>query len=564
MRDECKNQRIIETDNQEGFSGQLHWGDNELIHIELEDYCLEEGSKDSIEWSCKNGRKLTTLNNDIYNSHIYPTYLLEGHDLPAKYSGFLVRLSNVSQWLLRGSGFDLSNNVLTKEIPDEVFSLSVKKPDQVSLKISAPFRFETRKSKTNKDVTEIEEFYYIEIAYEKPQSIEYILEETQSIRRLFSFMLGSPLNIEDLALKNSDKKISLVFNDVKVKETINSFVDAIIDAAYLNSSDGWEKLFQSFYSPKQHKRFKGLWSKFFGVMAHEGFWEHGIFGCVSLLEAYCSNHCRNCDDPLPEEVFESIVESYKDLIDTHKSTHDSHSTEIFEGLKGLLGKSRNTKYPIFNMKFDKLISDTPNEIVESIGITTEDFKHIKDIRDKVAHGGTPKTNNHLEITHEITIKSKIMVLILYYIYTDLGFDKEDFNRFLSRRFNKILRSAQLNKEKIDRYSENVKFYEISNTSFEKAKNTNGHQLVFKHDSNSNSLIFDDVLTDKVKKWPSESNTQSNLEQFVFDTVSQSMKCGKVGYLNRLYVTHGEESKELWGVCVIDPPEDLYELLRSYP
>jgi len=216
------------------------------------------------------------------------------------------------------------------------------------------------------------------------------------------------------------------------------------------------------------------------------------------------------------------------------------------------------------MKFDKLISDTPNEIVESIGITTEDFKHIKDIRDKVAHGGTPKTNNHLEITHEITIKSKIMVLILYYIYTDLGFDKEDFNRFLSRRFNKILRSAQLNKEKIDRYSENVKFYEISNTSFEKAKNTNGHQLVFKHDSNSNSLIFDDVLTDKVKKWPSESNTQSNLEQFVFDTVSQSMKCGKVGYLNRLYVTHGEESKELWGVCVIDPPEDLYELLRSYP
>jgi hypothetical protein len=299
-------------------------------------------------------------------------------------------------------------------------------------------------------------------------------------------------------------------------------------------------------------------------MAHEGFWEHGIFSCVSLLEAYCSNHCRNCDDPLPEEIFESIVESYKVLIDTHKSVHDSHSMEIFEGLKGLLGKSRNTKYPIFNMKFDKLISDTPNEIVESIGITTEDFKHIKDIRDKVAHGGTPKTNNHLEITHEVTIKSKIMVLILYYIYTDLGFDKEDFNSFLSRRFNKILRSAQLNKEKIDRYSDNVKFYEISNTSFEKAKNTNGHQLVFKHDSNSNSLIFDDVFTEKVKKWPSESNTQTNVEQFVFDTVSQSMDCETIGYLNRLYVAHGEESKELWGVCVIDPAEDLYELSRSYP
>lgn len=281
MLDKCKNQRIVEADNQEGFSGQLHWGDNELIHIELEDYCLEEGSKDSIEWSCKNGRKITTLNNDIYNSRIYPTYLLEGHDLPDKYSGFLVRLSNVSQWLLRWSGFDLSNNALTKEIPDEVFSLSVKKPDQISLKISTPFQFETRTSKTNKDVTEVEEFYYVEIAYEKPQSIEYILEETQSIRRLFSFILGSPLNIEDLVLKSSDKKISLVFNDGKVKETINSSVDVIVGAAYLNSSDGWEKLFQSFYSPKQHKRFKGIWSKYFGIMAHEGFWEHGIFSCVS-------------------------------------------------------------------------------------------------------------------------------------------------------------------------------------------------------------------------------------------------------------------------------------------
>ena len=564
MLDKCKNQRIFEADNQKGFSGQLNWGDNELIHIELEDYCLEEGRKDGIEWSCKDGRKITTLNNDIYNSRIYPTYLLEGHDLPAKYRGFLVRLSNVSQWLLRWSGFDLSNNALTKEIPDEVFSLSVKKPDQVSLKISTPFQFETRTSKTNKDVTEVEQFYYIEIAYEKAQSIEYILEEAQSIRRLFSFILGSPLNIEDLILKSSDKRISLVFNDGKVKETINSPVDVIIDASYLNSSDGWKKLFQSFYSPEQHKRFKGIWSKFFGVMAHEGFWEHDIFSCVSLLEAYCSYHCRNCDAPLPDEVFESIVESYKTLIDTHKSIYDSHSMEIFEGLKGLLGKNRNTKYPIFNMKFDKLISDTPNEIVESIGITTKDFRHIKDIRDKVAHGGPPRTNNHLEITHEMTIKSKILVLILYYIYTDLGFDKEYFNSFLSRRFNKILRSAQLNKEKIDRYSENVKFYEISNTSFGKAKNTNGHQLVFKHDSNSSSLIFDEFFTEKVKRWPSESNSQCNLEQFVFDTVNQSMKCKTVGYLNRLYVTHGEESKELWGVCVIDPPEDLYELSRSYP
>lgn len=564
MLDICKNQRIVESDNQEGFSGQLNWGENELIRIELEGCSLDEGSKDSIEWSCKNGRKITTINNDISNGRIYPTYLLEGHDLPAKYSGFLVRLSNVSQWLLRWSGFDLSSNVLTKEIPGEVFSLSVKKPDQVSLKISTPFQLQTKKSKTNKDVTEVEEFYYIEIAYEKTQSIGYILEEAQGIRRLFSFMLGSPLNIEDLVLKSSDKKISMVFNDVKVKETINSSVDVIIDAVHLNSCGKWEQLFQSFYSPIQHKRFDGVWSKFFGVMAHEGFWEHSIFSCVSLLEAYCSSHCRYCDEPLPEEVFDSIVESYINLIDAHKSFHDNHYLEIFEGLKGLLGKSRNTKYPTFNMKFDKLISDTPNEIVESIGITREDFRHIKDIRDKVAHGGTPKTNSHLDITHEMTIRSKMMVLMLYYIYTDLGFDKEDFNKFLSRRFNMILRSAQLNKEKIDRYSGDVDFYEISNASFEKAKNTNGHQLVFKHDSNSNSLIFDDVFTEKVKKWPCESSNRSNLEKFVFDTVNKSMKCERIGYLNRLYVTHGEKSKELWGVCVIDPPEDLYELSRSYP
>jgi hypothetical protein len=564
LLDKYKNQRIVETDNQEGFSGKLHWGDNELIHIELEDYCLEEGSKDSIEWSCKNGRKITTLNNDIYNSCIYPTYLLEGHDLPDKYNGFAVRLSNVSQWLLRWSGFDISNNVLTKKIPGEVFSLSVTKSDLVSLKISTPFQFETRRSKTNKDVTEIEEFYYLDIAYDKPQSIEYILEESQSIRRLFSFILGSPLNIEALVLKTPDKKIPIIFNDFKVREMIRSSVDVIIDASHLKSRDGWEKLFQSFYSSNQHKRFKGIWSKFFGVMAHEGFWEHGIFSCVSLLEAYCSIHCRNCDDPLPEEVFASIVELYKDLIDKHKSIYESHSMEIFDGLKGLLGKSRNTKYPTFNMKFDKLISDTPNEIVESIGITKDDFRHIKDIRDSVAHGGTPKTNNHLEITYEITIKNKIMVLILYYIYTDLGFDKEDFISFISRRFNKILRSAQLNNEKIARYSGNINFYEVSKASFEKAKHTNGHKLVFRYDTNSDSLIFDDFFTEKVKKWPGESKTQSNLEQFLFDTVSQTMKCETIGYLNRLYVTHGQESKELWGVCLIDPPDGLYELTRSYP
>ena len=109
MLDRCNDQRVVELGDKGSFSGQLKWGNGELIHIDLEAHCHDEGHRDSIAWNYKNGSKVTTLNNDIYHSHIYPQYLIKGSDLPEKYSGFLVRLSNVSEWLLRWSGFEVKN-----------------------------------------------------------------------------------------------------------------------------------------------------------------------------------------------------------------------------------------------------------------------------------------------------------------------------------------------------------------------------------------------------------------------------------------------------------------------
>jgi Apea-like HEPN len=341
--------------------------------------------------------------------------------------------------------------------------------------------------------------------------------------------------------------------------------DAVIDASYLNENNLWARVFQSFYDQKPYKRFKGMWSRFFGVMAHDGYWEHGIFSCVSLLEAYCSGYCRDFDESLPEEVFNALVKSYKSLIDEHKNKSDNLSPAIFDGLKGLLGNSRNTKYPTFNMKFDKLIEDTPREIIESIGITKDDFKHIKEIRDKVAHAGTPRTRDQRDITHEETIKSKLMVLIMYYLYKDLGFNKNDFINFISKRFNKILRSACLNTERIDYFSDKVPFYEVDTASFNSVKETKGHQLIFKYDHKSKSLIFDEATTHTIKNsWPNSPTGHTNLEHFVYDSVSERDECKTIGYLNHFYVTCGKQNKEIWGACVINPNEEIYKLCRVYP
>jgi len=565
LLDGYNEQWLVGPQNDGRFSGKLKCSNGESILIDLEDGYYSGGHLDSIAWRCKNGGTITTLNNDISHGHIYPQYVIEGSDLPDKYSGFLLRLNDVSEWLHRWSHFEEENNSLTKEIPKQVFSVPIKKPDGAEATISSAFQYSINKPKSRQDVTEIEEFYYVEVSYQKPKTIEYMVDDAMHIRRLFSYLLGSPLNIEGLVLTESNQRFPIAFTNAKTTGTITSPLDAVIDASYLNENNLWERVFQSFYDQTSYKRFKGLWSRFFGAMAHDGYWEHGIFGCVSLLEAYCSIYCGNIDESLPEKIFDDLVESYKSLIDEHKNKSDDLSPVIFDGLKGLLGSSRNTKYPTFDMKFDKLIEDTPCEIVESIGITKEDFKHIKDIRNKVAHGGTPKTLDHQNLTHEETIKNKLMVLIMYYLYKDLGFNKNDFINFISKRFNTILRSACLNTERIDYFSDKVPFYEVGNVSFNSVKETNGHELVFKYDPERESLVFDEATTQTLKnRKPNSSTEYTYTEHFVYDSVSEKSGCNAIGYFNHFYVSHGEENKEMRGAFVINPSEEMCRLCRVYP
>lgn len=558
MLEKYNGQRIIESGDNSNFAGEITWGNGKLINIELEEYNHQDKHRASILWHLKDGRKITTLNNDIYNSYIYPQYLIQGHDLPDQYSGFLLRLSNVSEWLLGWSSFNMNDGFLSKEIPKEVFSVSVTKPDGVKLKISSAFQCSVTPSKTQQDITEVEEFYYIEVKYLTPQSIECIEKEAHHLRRLFSYILGSPLNTEKLVLTKEERQFQLVFTDSKTEGIINSPVDVIIDASYLSKDNRWEKVFQSFYQHQAHKRFKGIWSRYFGLMSHNGYWDYGIFGCVSLLEAYCSIHCGKIDESLPDNEFNAIIKAYEHLIDAHKDKSSNPLSVIFDGLKGLWGNNRNTKYPIFSTKFDKLIEDTPREVVESIGLTKTDFAHIKSIRDKVAHGGSPKTKDQRDISYEIKIENKLMVLMMYYLYRDLGFNQDDFIHFLTRRFNKILRSAYLVTERIDYFSSKIEFYEVDRDSFDQVNATNGHQLVFNFDHKNKSLIFNREISNIAKSdWPSSpsGSGRANLEMFVYDVACQKQECEAAGYLSHCYVTCGDENKEIWGACIINPTKE---------
>ena len=558
------NEKIItEHGLQYGLSGQLKLHNEKIMHIELESHNDLIGERDSIEWNVKRHGKITTLKNTLYESFIYPQYLVNGHNVPKTFDGFLVRLSFVSEWLLRWSGTERIDDSFVINFPKEIFSIKIKKPDGSLAEVLSSPSISTKKSKDKRDVTEVEQFYYIEIKYEKSKKIEYMMNDAQHLRRLFSFILGTPIDIEEFLLKSNGRNISVLFNNSLSYEKTWSPVNAIIDASNLDSKNLWGTIFNSFFSPKSYKRFEGIWSRFFGVMAHDGYWDYGVFGCVSLLEAYCSIHCSDIDERLPDDVFAQLSESYIGFISNHEKEVGSHP-EIFSGLKGMLGKSRNTRFPTFDMKFDKLIADTPKVIVDAINLTPEEFKHIKDIRNKVAHGGSPSLLIEGDISHEMMIKSKLMVLIIYYIYKDLGLDENYFVLFLYRRFNPILRYANLNDEAIDKASKSVPFIEIDSVSFAALGDTNLFNVVFEFDKKSNILKFESKITKSIKSdWPGSPVKHRNLEHFVFEKAKELYAVQSVCYIDFIYVTFGELSKKISSACIINPNDEMQGYGRSY-
>jgi hypothetical protein len=240
------------------------------------------------------------------------------------------------------------------------------------------------------------------------------------------------------------------------------------------------------------------------------------------------------------------------MIDGFKSNSDPDNAVVYAGLIKLLNNNRNTEFPTFNERFDYLISTIDPVILEIIDVSTKDFKWIKNIRDRVAHGGSPKTKDNYDISHEIKIKNKLIILTFYLIYKDLGLTDKDFINCLEMRFNKFIRSADLNIPVIDRALGKVAFININSKTLKAIKEYSTNQIVLRHENDE--FHFMKELSENVRKDWLRLNKKASIEEYLASIVDKAIR--SVSYTSHLYLEDESEQLDIWSVCILNSPINI--------
>jgi hypothetical protein len=215
---------------------------------------------------------------------------------------------------------------------------------------------------------------------------------------------------------------------------------------------------------------------------------------------------------------------------------------------------RRSRFSSFQESFDFTMGDMSQEIRGVIDLSKKDFRHLKGLRDKIAHGSAAKMKGGLALTHVFQLVSKVSVLLLYWAYRDLGFSDDDFIVFVGNGLHPMVRNARLNQRKLDEALGNVCDLPTNTADFAEAKKGGSRDVVLEYRAGSGNYHLRSDISRLTNKWhTAEPRQYRSIEAFVASQVDSS-KIKNVAYLTWAYLQCNEEFFKVWGLCVLNHPE----------
>ena len=507
---------------------------------------------------CISGKKVYNLFgcclNDTSSKIIYPECIVEGQ-IKNEFKSIEVLLSGVSAWFDQFNDFEVTDSEIKKDKPTRRFCEKVL-INGSEHEIFSEYNWEIKR--LEKKDTYISEYTTI-IITRLSGNIDVFEAEylAQDIRKIFSLLLNSPLSIEYAWLLETDKirKPFFFHYTGELKEPFESTNECFINPNMIFNSNAWERIFYNYFN-KNKKRFKKLWSRLPSLYSYNGFWEHRIMGYVTILEAYCDSHTEKKGNKLDKIDFAELKQQLFNAIDQYiedKKLDDISYSRVVRSIKNGIELIRNTDLPTFKGKFNFLLSNIDQNIKDIIDFSSEEFKTIKDLRNKVAHGLPVLPKNNRDITYEMKITDKIRLLLTYLVYLDFGFSPLDFAKCLRRTFSRFVLNVEKNRMKLDRYIGDVPFYEMDEENYLLATQTRLPYLGIDYIKSKNLYKFSSETTDILVNFLHESSQGISQKIHILDYVKDKLP-RTVGlsreYLSQAYLTCREKYSDTYHVILV--------------
>ncbi|SFU18974.1 hypothetical protein SAMN05192562_1109 [Kosakonia arachidis] len=507
---------------------------SERVDLESEITCCEIG-----------GTNTFILNECEYVSGvIYPKWIAKGKVF-FNSNKLEIHLTGVSEWLERERGFYYEGEKLIRDGYTERFKVNfsykekryiIENVNDLDLKANTPTNH-TINVEHSIFITKEDGFFLL----------DDIKEIVREVRSLFSILLGVPLTVRFLYLvsKESNAKYNSIYiPQFNFSERPLSYShEAFCSFNFIVSEGLFPVIIKNFFSKKT---FRTIWSRLITILNGNKSWEMDILTHVVTLEKYCSMKSKGKGHKLNIDVFNNfrntLIKSIDGFVsDTELSPED---VDLITGIRGEVSRLKNTTHAILKDKYDYVMSGVTNEIKDAISFSDDDFDIIRNIRNSVAHGNEYKTFEAGDITREMDVKSRLLLLLMYLAFRDLGFNDEQFALCVSRTHSPILRRASINERAIDFLSKEAEFITLSQSYKEGYKSYK--PIVIKYDSINNSYIVDDEISTLIKNnWPNKSHP--DIRDFVRLMLPVE---AQIKYLNKVYVSYGGKEVLYFGAILV--------------
>jgi hypothetical protein len=526
-------------------SGALKFGPERWIQVSfggLEFSGIPEGTEISkLIAVSQSGTSFTLFQCKRISFSISADYVVAG-DVGENFKSIEIRYSDVSEWYLGRQWIegDIADTVrLRLDNPVKRFTATIKTDQEIFTLAS---RSERSVSRTGEDHIFHEHVLFCLDCHDANFSIVNIQTKAMDLLRLLSILMAHPVSIISIeAVCKEGNSCTVFFSTYSPVKREASRSSRFLYECFIRQQDihdRWEPIINGYFNSNYREI---SWSSLAGMQRYEGFWEYRALGYVSLLDKYVTQ--RHKKTKLPSGHFSKEVKKKLEVAIC------LHSPQLEKSLGGTLLNEliKAFEFKSFAKKYQHATAESNQDMMKIINISEEDFRQIKNVRDKIAHGDAIDLS---EVNFERTqiIVNKIILLMTYWAFMDFGLGNEDFLRCLDTTHHDLLYRAIPDTVHIVRMLRPDIFFTLSKADFEKLSNNKRlriHACLVQR--NSGEIEFSEEYSGIYQAWQGAPDRISGLTNHsdIFGVAEERIK-----YLNSMYVSCGESCLELSAAWII--------------
>jgi hypothetical protein len=243
--------------------------------------------------------------------------------------------------------------------------------------------------------------------------------------------------------------------------------------------------------------------------------------------------------PKPEKVLEFESELNRIAPELGATT----TTAIVESAKTVFGQRDLT----FAEKYAHSMTSTDDGIVKLVDITDEDFRLIKKVRDKIAHGDNPGLAEG-EFARIDAVVRKIALLLTYWTHIELGLTNEDFLKALNTTRSRLRLGVPFNERHLARITNTAAFFSVSAEKFQMLSSRKELKVFACFiEGPPGEIELSEHYTDILRRrHMNPSSSQQSSWGEIFSVESEAVR-----YEGTVYIESGSDILELSATCVFD-------------